>query len=131
MLLEISSKRGSLRDVDSVMTEGNAETSTPIRVGTVPGLLGACGEAGVRAGLSKTPPPAGAGRAPANKAPLKSSRLPSSLGSPAPNLAHPLPLPTKRALCPPPCIASAAPGNPGPWQHPGSTSGFLTGYPHT
>lgn len=58
----------------------------------MPGLPGACGSVGEKAEVSEMLPPTGAGRAPSNKAPLKSS--------PAPNLAHSLPLPTKHALSP-------------------------------
>lgn len=67
-----------------------------------------------RQGRAEAPPPAGARRAQANKAPLRISRppLPPPAG-PAPSLAHPLPpSPTKRALCPPPCARLSGPREP-------------------
>lgn len=63
---------------------------------------------------AEAPPPAGARRAQANKAPLRISRPPlPPPASPAPSLAHPLPpSPTKRALCPPPCTRLSGPREP-------------------
>lgn len=79
--------------------------------------------AAVRRGRGEAPPPAGARRAQANKAPLRTCRPPSSSAGPAPRWHTLFPPPRQRAPCvPPPCAASQAPGNPSDRECQGSVS---------